>query len=92
MHFAACGDKVAVAMLLVEAGADIDAVQESKGDTPLHKAVNYGCVDFVRFLLRRGANTEVRENLFNLTPVQMARQDRNTVVMRLFDEYERRRH
>jgi ankyrin repeat protein len=55
LHSAAAGHHGAVARLLVEAGADVNARQE-KGWTPLHAAAQTGDLEMVQLFLDRGAD------------------------------------
>ena len=59
LHGAASLGEVAVAEVLIDNGANIEAVANHPGipnGTPLDFAVHFGMVDVVEFLLRRGAN------------------------------------
>jgi ankyrin repeat protein len=47
--------------LLIDAGADIDAVCE-EGNTPLHHAILMGEFEIARILIRRGANQGVQNH------------------------------
>jgi ankyrin repeat protein len=58
------GDIEAV-QLLLDAGADIDAVCE-EGNTPLHEAIESGQFQIARILLARGANRSIRNELGQL--------------------------
>jgi DinB superfamily/Ankyrin repeats (many copies) len=56
--------------LLVELGFDVNA----KGDrTALHDAAGAGDIEMVRLLVERGADTTVRDDLFNVSPFGWAR-------------------
>lgn len=55
LHAAVSTDKIEIAKLLLEGGADIEAKCEGSGDTPLHYAVRRN-KELVRFLLSQGAN------------------------------------
>jgi ankyrin repeat protein len=49
--------------ILVDAGADIQAMSEIDGDTPLHRAVKYGHFHAARHLLLKVKEKEHREHL-----------------------------
>lgn len=59
-----------LAQALLDAGAKTE-VMDAKGNTPLHYAVGYGRVEFVRLLLSAGASAQAR-NATGLTPHAIA--------------------
>lgn len=59
LHLAAMGDRVDVAELLTAMGADINA-QNDEGETALHLALRSRRIKMVRWLLQRGARTDIR--------------------------------
>ena len=59
LHAAAAGRSSAVAKLLLDAGADVNA-RQSGGWTPLHSAAQNGDVEFARVLTDAGADVGVR--------------------------------
>ncbi len=54
LHAAACGGRVALLEILVNAGATVD-IEDSDGMTPLFSACRLGHVDAVKFLLAAGS-------------------------------------
>jgi ankyrin repeat protein len=58
LHAAAAGRAPAVAKLLIDAGADVNARQG--GFTPLHSVAQGGDVEFARLLAEAGADVNVR--------------------------------
>ena len=59
LHWAASSDDVAVAVALIDGGADIEAPGSSiAGGAPLENAVGYGCWHVARLLVERGARVE----------------------------------
>jgi hypothetical protein len=56
--------------LLVELGFDVNAKRDR---TALHDAAGAGDLEMVRFLVERGADTTVRDDLFNVAPFGWAR-------------------
>jgi ankyrin repeat protein len=56
---------------LLDHGANIDA-RDSKGQTPLRRAVNCRKLPLVQLLVRRGANPHAEDNR-GVTPLDVAR-------------------
>jgi ankyrin repeat protein len=73
LHFACEANQVAVAELLLDKGADVNAVTTDWGATPLHLALsgNPNAVLLVALLLQRGADANVH-NRDGVTPLQLA--------------------
>ncbi|TPX35663.1 hypothetical protein SmJEL517_g01946 [Synchytrium microbalum] len=55
LHFACSAVSINAVKVLLDAGASVDA-RSGKGDTALHKAVIYRCVDIARLLILRGSD------------------------------------
>ncbi len=70
LHYAAEGDRMAVADLLLQHGAEVDA-QDAYGETPLHYAVREGSVATVELLISQGADVNAR-NGSGSTPLTFA--------------------
>lgn len=71
LHYAATGPKPAAVAWLIERGARIDA-RSPNGTTPLMMAARYGHEESVDVLLRRGADSTLR-NQRDLTAADFAR-------------------
>jgi len=69
----ASGGFVDCAELVLTHGADVNAVGDLDGDTPLHRAVKEGHAPMVRVLVQHGARLDIRNN-DNLTPAMLADQ------------------
>ena len=63
-----------VAAFLIEAGAELDAQNETNGSTALHGAAAFGRVDIVRLLLDKGADANAM-TWDGATPLQAAELD-----------------
>ncbi|MDP9114026.1 MAG: ankyrin repeat domain-containing protein [Acidobacteriota bacterium] len=59
LHAAAAGHSQAVAEILIEAGADVNA-RQGGGFTPLHSVAQSGDIEFARLLTGAGADVNVR--------------------------------
>ncbi len=68
--------QVAVVKLLLDKGANVNAVTERQHLTALHWAAYRGYLDTIRLLLARGANRSAR-NDYGKTPLEMMRQNHN---------------
>jgi ankyrin repeat protein len=51
-----------VGRLLVDRGAELDAVTDDTNETPLHYAAKNGDYRMVEYLINRGANDTIRDN------------------------------
>ncbi len=74
LHMAARRGTVAIAEVLLAAGAEVEA-RDTKGETPLRRAVNCGNEDIVRLLLAHGADPLSQDRL-GRTVLAAARQER----------------
>ncbi len=70
--------EVEAARLAVRAGADVDArLPVHAHSTALHQAAGDDRADVIAFLLEHGARTDVRDALWDATPLEWARYGRN---------------
>ena len=82
----ACGNgNLAIARMLLDAGAAVDAARWS-GDTPLMAAVHAGNEALVRLLVERGATVNVAEQRMGQTPLMWAAAGGHTAIVRLLVE------
>lgn len=72
LHRAAERGDIEIARILLEYGADIDAVELESGGTPLAAAAREGQVEMVRFLIERGADPAVPTESPWATPLAWA--------------------
>lgn len=84
LHYAATGPEPQLVKLLLDRGADIDAVSPN-GTTPLMMAAQYGSEESVKLLLQRGADLSKR-NQRGLGPVDFARLSGREPVVRLLEQ------
>jgi ankyrin repeat protein len=76
LHYTAIQGRVEEAVLLVTAGADVNAKDSVSGKSPLHYAMNYyarsGAPEVVQFLIDNGADVNAKDNN-GMTPLQYAK-------------------
>ena len=86
MHFAAQADSMEVAALLLENGAEVNAV-DSHGTSPLWKAVfAYQGRDALILALREAGADPAAENKHGVSPVSLARIIESPAVERAFGD------
>jgi ankyrin repeat protein len=83
LHAALAGPDPAIAYVLLEAGADVNARQQG-GMSPLHEAAHSGNLEIARALLARGADPGVRNDA-GQTPATIARERGHLAVAELLD-------
>lgn len=82
LHYAASGPEPKLLTMLLERGADVEALSMN-GTTPLMMAAGYGAVDGADLLLAKGADPR-RRNERGLSAVDFARRaGRDALVLRL---------
>jgi ankyrin repeat protein len=77
LHCAAFWDRYDIANLLIEAGADVNALAEQK-HTPLHEAARMANAKLAELLLEHGANANAQDEK-GQTPLDWCRKLRGTV-------------
>lgn len=73
LHVAADKGQLAVAKLVVERGAAVNALTDSGDITPMHDAAFSGHIEMVEWLLEQGADPAARDTEFGATPLAWAR-------------------
>lgn len=58
--------------ILIEKGANVNAIESATGFTPLHKAAMEGDIRGVRLLLEKGADPYIKEKFNGLMPLDLA--------------------
>ena len=84
LHRAAKENRVGIARLLIDSGAEVDARGEwaESGWTPLHRAAFKNSLDVARLLIDRGAEVDAR-NKYGMTPLHYAALKKSLDVARL---------
>jgi ankyrin repeat protein len=82
LHYAARAGHTNICKLLLEKGADVNAVTESGRSTPLHRAAFCGHVDVVQLLLHFEANPNIQD-ADGCTPLHKAASQNKGEVVRL---------
>lgn len=76
LHYTAMQGRIEETVLLVTAGADVNAKGSLSGKSPLHYAMNYyarsGAPEVVQFLIDNGADVNAKDNN-GMTPLQYAK-------------------
>ncbi|KAJ3414182.1 hypothetical protein HDV05_006887 [Chytridiales sp. JEL 0842] len=62
LHWAAINNHLGVARLLIDKGAEVDAIGGDLLATPLHWAARSGHVQMVTFLIKKGAQPSLKDN------------------------------
>ena len=83
VHYAAAGPSTELLALLLDRGADINAVAPN-GNTPLMMAARHGPEESVRLLVQRGANKRL-QNDRNLTAADLARNGDRIYLLKMLD-------
>jgi len=81
LHWAARFDSVESAKVLIEYGADVNAVNRH-GETPLHQCSRFDAVSTAQMLLRKKANVNARDDA-DWTPLHLASNYDNPKVVRV---------
>jgi hypothetical protein len=75
--------RMEILQVLLDAGEDINRYNPVGGHshcTPLHQAAGYGSLEFVRFLVERGARAEIKDVLWKGTPADWAHHEGRTEI------------
>lgn len=82
LHIAVINNQEEIVELLMQMGANVNAVETNIGASPLHLAALYGRVNIANQLIRKGAN--VNGNMkFNITPLLVAAQFNQPQIIEL---------
>ena len=83
LYLAVGNDNIDVAKLLLEKGANLEALTGRFQSTALHNAVELGLAQMVQLLLNQGARTDVVD-LRKQTPVDIAIKNGNQALVQIF--------
>ncbi|XP_069674824.1 putative ankyrin repeat protein RF_0381 [Periplaneta americana] len=86
LHKAVLYNYLNVVQLLVDKGAELDAVTNDDHETSLHYAARNGTYDIVKFLISRGANYTIEDKNGD-TPLEAALSKNRTRVVELLTSY-----
>jgi ankyrin repeat protein len=81
IHAASASGSLSIVRALLEAGADVNALQE-KGFTPLHEAAATGKLELLRLLLDHGANAELQTE-DGKSALDLARDEKEDAIVEL---------
>ena len=87
LHLAAASGNADMVTLLLDRGADVNALETESGQTPLIFAADENRVDAIRVLLKRGANPKITAKVMDVvaeTRLAAAVKDRETKVLASF--------
>ena len=84
LHGAARQGKIEAAEMLLESGADLEAIELEHGGTPLASAARNGNLEIVDFLLQKGANPDAPSGLSWATARAVAERAGNKEILSLF--------
>jgi ankyrin repeat protein len=85
LHSAVSANRIAIARILLHAGADPDA-RQAEGFTPLHSAAHNGAAALVRLLLERGADPRLATD-DGRDALSFARGSGDTKTVRAIEEW-----
>ncbi|KAI6187781.1 Palmitoyltransferase [Aphelenchoides besseyi] len=80
LHWAAINNRVELAKLLIERGAEVNAIGGVLTSTPLHWAARHGHANMIALLVQNGANAEIRDGE-GFTALHIAAQFGSTPVV-----------
>ena len=85
LHLAAQHGSTEIVTLLLQIGANKNALNYSKSDSPLHLAVQHGSTEIVTLLLEAGADKDIKNDNGN-SPLHLAAQNGFTQIVTLLLE------
>jgi ankyrin repeat protein len=86
LHSAVANKQTEIAELLIDHGADVNAVQ-ADAFTPLHAAAQNGMLDVTRWLIARGADINPRLSSSGQTPLALAIDHQHDAVAELLKQH-----
>ncbi len=85
LHTAAVYNRVKIAQMLIDAGANVDSQDNYDGEGPLHKAAGYNRVKIAQMLIDAGANVDSQDNYGEAPLHKAADTDRAEMAQLLID-------
>ncbi|MCR5262151.1 MAG: ankyrin repeat domain-containing protein [Candidatus Gastranaerophilales bacterium] len=85
LHYAAASGLDNIVSYLIQSGADVN-IQDSNGQTPLHKAVTQDNIVVLYSLLNAGANVDLEDNQGD-SPIDTAKDNDKEVYVSLLERY-----
>lgn len=80
-------EKVEIAQILIEAGADVNAKTSGELElTALQDAAAIGNLDLIRLLIKHQADLTARDNVFNYTPLECAKEFEQKAALELLQK------
>lgn len=88
LHFAAKFGNLEAAKLLASQNSTVNIIDlpNFMGVTPLYRAAENNYIEVVKFLLENGANAEIAELLEDKTPLQVAKEQKNEEMIKVFEK------
>jgi ankyrin repeat protein len=75
-----------IARLLLDWGADVNAIENSMGLSPLHEACSQGNLELTKLLLEYGADTNLKDKYWGMPAVVKAQQKGHTAIVALLSD------
>lgn len=91
LHIAVINNQESIAAVLIQAGAKVNAQDNTTQATPLHLAAVYGRVNIAKFLLQKGADINAVMK-FGISPLMVAAQFKQPAMVELLLSYKANIH
>ena len=81
LHLAVIWNRIEIAKLLIDSGADVMAKEDRYGRTPLHEAVYWRNIELAKLLIASGADVNAKTN-YGFTPLHRAYSQKMKALLR----------